>query len=201
MAKHEYLDITHLVVHSKLETNHFRLKDTSWEDLRFPAQGINPPGAVSDPDVESTTGFLLFDPSGTEVIAGVAQMPHSWKEGTSIYPHVHWCKTTSAAGNVLWQLDYEVVNNGSVATMAYGSQLQAPAAASSTPDSNTANKVLISGFGEAAMTGMTVSCLIIWKLSRIGGSDTYGADARLFELDFHYEIDSFGSNTEYTKGT
>jgi len=215
MAKYEYLDVTHLVVHDQLDAKGdvavtgtatlggLRLSDTSWEDLRFPVQAINPPGQASDPDVETTTGMLLFAAASTELVFGVAQMPHAWKEGTTIIPHVHWSKTTSAGGNVLWQLDYEVVANGAVATLAYGEQLQSVAAVTGTPDGDTANEVLISSFGDLAMTGKTVSCLIIWKLSRIGGdgTDTYGADARLFELDFHYEIDSFGSNEEYTKGT
>jgi len=64
----------------------FRLTDSVYDDLRFPAQGINPPGAASDPDLESTTGLLLFGTVGTETIADVAQMPHTWKEGTNIIP-------------------------------------------------------------------------------------------------------------------
>jgi len=179
----------------------FRLTETVWDDLRFPSQGINPPGAASDPDVESTTGLLLFAAAGTETIAGVAQMPHAWNEGTVIIPHVHWQKTTSAAGNVLWQLDYEVVSNGSVAAMDYGSQLQTATSVNGTPDNDTANEVLISSFSETAMTGKKISCLILWKLSRIGGdgTDTYGADARLLEFDIHYEINSLGSEEQFTK--
>ena len=179
-----------------------RLTDTSWDDLRFPAQGINPPGLVSDPDVETSTGLLLFDAASTEMIAGVAQLPHTWNEASTIRPHVHWQKTTSAAGDVLWQIDYEVVNNGDVAPMAYGEQLQAASVASGTPDNDTANELLITPLGDVAMTSKTLSCIVFWKLSRIGGdaADTYGADARLLEFDIHYEIDSFGSDDEFTKG-
>lgn len=179
----------------------FRLTNTSWDDLRFPAQGINPPGAASDPDLESTTGLLLFGTVGTETIAGVAQMPHTWKEGTAVVPHVHWQKTTSAAGNVLWQLDYEVVSNGAIAAMDYGTQLQVTESVDGTPDNDTANEVLISSFGEVAMTGEVISCLVFWKLSRIGGDalDTYGADARLLEFDIHYEVDAHGSDEQFTK--
>lgn len=59
-----------------------------WDDLRFPAQGINPAGAASPPAVDevltSFTGTLLFSGSQENVIAGVAQMPHSWSPGTWI---------------------------------------------------------------------------------------------------------------------
>ena len=48
-----------------------------WDDLRFPAQGINPIGAAGDPDRDSTTGLFLFDSGLTETLAGVSQMPHT----------------------------------------------------------------------------------------------------------------------------
>lgn len=60
-----------------------------WEDLRFPAQGINPAGSSAPPDVEALTGMLAFDNSADNMVGGVAQMPHSWKSGTAIEPHVH----------------------------------------------------------------------------------------------------------------
>ena len=179
-----------------------RLNDTSWDDLRFPVQGINPPGNVSDPDLESATGMQLFSSNSINTLAGVAQMPHKWKEGTTIQPHVHWQKTSSAAGNVLWRLDFEVVANGAVAAMDYGTSIDALTVATGTPDTNTANKCLISGFEpDIDMTDMKISTLILWKLSRIGddASDTYGGNARLLEFDIHYEIDSFGSNEPFTK--
>jgi len=176
---------------------------TRWDDLRFPAQAINPPGGASDADVEATTGLLLFAGNGTEVVFGVAQLPHSWREGSAIVPHVHWQKTTSAAGDVLWQRDYEVIANGETAAMDYGSQLQVSSPVAGTPDTDTANNVMISSFGEIDMTGQSVSCMVLWKLSRIGGdeADSYAADARLLEFDIHFQVDSHGSESEFTKQT
>jgi len=175
--------------------------DEAWDDLRFPAQAINPPGGVADADLDPNTGLLLYDAASTEVALGVAQMPHTWDEGTAIVPHVHWQKTTSAAGNVLWRLEYEIVENGDVAAMDYGTTLDAATVVLGTPDDNTANRVLISSFGEVDMTDKIISCLIFWKLSRIGGDalDTYGADARLVEFDIHYRKNAFGSQGQFTK--
>ena len=180
-----------------------RLTDTSWDDLRFPAQGIKLGGGASDPDVESTTSMFLFDAAGTETIAGIAQLPHAWKEGTDLDPHVHWQKTTSAAGNVLWRMEYEVINVNDVATMGYGSQVQSSTVNSLTPDDDTAHRALITDIGDITMTGKTFSCLVLWKVSRIGGDalDTYGGDARLLEFDFHYQLDSLGSEEEYSKSS
>ena len=174
---------------------------TQWDDLRFPSQGINPPGGVSDADVEATTGLLLFASNATELVAGVAQLPHAWREGSTIRPHVHWQKTTSAAGGVYWRLDYELVNNGETAAMDYGTSLGTGSVVGGTPDTDTANKVLISSFGGIDMKDYRISCLLLWKLYRVhdNASDTYGADARLIEFDIHYELDSFGSEKEFIK--
>ena len=51
------------------------------------------------------------------------------------------------------------------------------------------------------MSGHKLSCIIKWKVSRIGGdgTDTYAADAKLLEVDFHYQIGSIGSGEQFTK--
>ena len=172
-----------------------------WDDLRFPVSAINPPGQASDPDVEASTGMFLFDAGITELVYIVAQMPHSWREASTIVPHVHWQKTTSAAGNVLWRLEYEVVNNGDVAALDFGTSADVTTPVGGTPDNDTANECLISSFGSVAMNAKRISSLIFCKLSRIGGdaADTYAADARLIEFDIHYQVDSLGSGAEFTK--
>ncbi|KKM75012.1 hypothetical protein LCGC14_1394540 [marine sediment metagenome] len=174
--------------------------DYPWDDLRFPAQGINPPGAASDPDIETSTGLLLFSGTSTEIVAGAIVIPHTLAVDTLIDFHVHWQKTTSAGGNVLWRIDYEVVNNGDVATMAYGTQIQSTSPIAETPDNDTANEILITDIGDVDMTGKKLACMVLWKLSRIGGdgSDTYNSDARLLEMDIHYQKFSDGSYDEWT---
>jgi len=171
----------------------------AWDDLRFPATGINPPGAASDPTRNTTTGLLEFSDSATNIIAGVAQLPHTWKLESTLKPHIHWFGFTAPVGantDVVWQLDYEVVPiGGSWDGTTLSNTLQITEAV-------TEDVSLISEFGDIAMTGITsVSCLIIWKLSRLGGdaSDTYGSAATLAEFDIHYQIDTMGSNEEYVK--
>jgi hypothetical protein len=169
-----------------------------WEDLRFPAQGINPPGGVNDADVEATTGMLLFDAGSIEIAMGVAQMPHSWDEGTEIRPHVHWTPTNTNTGSVLWQLDYQIANPGEAFNFTDGwTTLQVLDAASGVSGTHQ-----IAAFGEIDMTGKRISCCIHWKLSRAADdeTDTYNEDARLIEFDIHYQNDrSGGSVQEFTK--
>lgn len=166
-----------------------------WDDLRFPVTAINPPGAASDPDVDATDGTLLFDASSTELVFVQVQMPHRWKLGSPIAPHVHWCKTTSAAGTVSWQLEYRWAEIGSVLS-AWSSSDEATLVVS---DGDTAEQHALSSFTQISPPANGVSSMFLMKISRVGGSDTYGADAKLLEFDIHYQIDSRGSDTEYVK--
>lgn len=171
-----------------------------WDDLRFPASGINPPGAVSDPDRDPDDGMLAFDAAATEVVAIQVIFPHNYKQGTTVRPHVHWMKTTSAAGDVKWRLEYKVFDPNEVLPGAW-TTLDVTSAAAGTPDTDTANKHLISEFGPIGLDSSGVAPALIMKLSRIGGdaADTYGADAKLIEFDIHYLIDTWGSGAEFIK--
>ena len=169
--------------------------EQNWDDLRFPATAINPPGQVSDPDIDVTDGTLLFDPAATEIIMGVAQMPHPWLEGSSLEAHIHWSPTDGAAGDVLWRFDYQWANIGDAFPGSWTSS-DTVAATTETDDDH-----LYTDLEEMAGVGKTFSSMIKWRLSRIGGDvlDTYAADAKLLELDFHYRIDSVGSGKELAK--
>ena len=168
-----------------------------WDDLRFAASVFNPIGAASDPDVENSSGLLLFDATSTEYYYVLAQMPHTWKVGSAIEPHVHWSPTTTDTGNVLWRLDYQVRNP--VGDTAFDftsgwSTLDVLAAAGGTMAPR------VSSFGSVNMTGFGISSLIVFRINRIGGdaSDTYAADARLYEFDLHYQQAQEGSRGQTT---
>lgn len=173
----------------------------SWDDLRFPATAINPPGAASDPGVEATTGCLLFDAASTELIYAMAQMPHHWKEGSTISPHVHWTKTTSADGDVAWRIRYRIIGIGDVGPADWTDGGTVYTTVTGTPDNDTAWEHLLTEFTDIELTGQTLSSCILFEVARIGGAteDTYGADARLLEFDVHYQVDSLGSEQEYIK--
>ncbi len=55
-----------------------------------------------------------FESVGTdneEEVFFSVQLPHNWKEGSAIYPHVHWSpQTTGHNGSVVWGLEYSWVN-------------------------------------------------------------------------------------------
>lgn len=167
-----------------------------WDDLRFPVTGISIGGFASPPDVQTDTGLLLFDTAAVETVGILAQMPHAWKQGSAIRPHVHWAKTTDAANGVVWSMRYKKFGVGDLqgAWSAIFTSTDIEAA-------DSTQKSMISTFPEIDMTGNTLSDLILIQLGRLvtDAGDTYGADALLYEFDIHYQIDSQGSRQEFIK--
>lgn len=168
--------------------------DGAWEDLRFPAQAINPAGAPNAATFDTTTypGTLLFVKNQDSHIAGVAQMPHSWQRGSEIHPHIHWSKTTAAAGTVKWQFRYVVVDIGEVAG-AYSAWGDHTVVVS---DADTAELHALSAFPDIDMSSVGESCMIFWELRRDVSEDTYAATVRLLEVDFHYQTNKLGTKDE-----
>jgi len=166
-----------------------------WEDLRAPATVINPPGVEADPDWDATNIGWLFDAGGIEILYIIFQVPHSYKEGSDLYPHVHWQPTSTNGGNVLWRIDYKWTN------------MDATDAGSTTPvellapGDGTVLKHQLDSFAVLDGTGKTISSILTIKLSRMGNDedDTYTGDALLKEFDIHYQVDTVGSRAELVK--
>jgi len=172
-----------------------------WDDLRFPAQAINPAGAVAAPAVDTTEsgfpGTLLFDAGTVEMIAGVAQIPHIWKVGSDLRPHIHWAKSTSAAGRVIWHFYYRVLRRRGAPDAWVGPIV----GVDELYTTDTAESEGITTFGNIPGSSLDLSQMLCWKIYRKAddAGDTYAADARLHEFDIHYQTDSHGSGAEFMK--
>ena len=173
------------------------------ENIRIPSTSINPPGQAADPDIEATTGLPLFDNSVTELVFAVIQMPYKWSLGTEIHPHIHWEKTTSAAGNVAWRIRYKHAPVAGVRDAAWTDLGIVTTPDQNTPDIDTADYQMITHFDEIDMTSKGVEHSILLEVSRVGGdaSDTYNDDARLIAIDVHIHMDAPGGIRENVKQT
>lgn len=162
-----------------------------WDDFRFPAQAINPPGIASDPTWDTTNIGWSFANGATKVIQMVAQMPHGWVEGSRIHPHIHWEPSTAATGNVLWRLQYRWRDEGDTAEALTTLDILAPA-------NGTALTLQRDFFPYVSGAGKEKSSILELQLSRIGGdtTDTFSGAAILKEFDIHYQLDSLGSSVE-----
>lgn len=168
-----------------------------WEDLRFPAQAVGP-GATA-PNWDSTyLGYKFVHNAGAnEEVQGVAQLPHRWREGSSIHAHIHWILTVNGAANedVKWDLLYRWVNIGG--TFGAWTTLEVTVDVSS----YSANDHLYSEWALIAGAGFTISSILDWRIQRdtADAADDHPQDVVLKEFDIHYQADAFGSWGEYNK--
>lgn len=172
-----------------------------WDDLRFPAQGIAIGVAVGDPDRQAETGLLLFDKDAIEAVGGIAQMPHSWQEGTELRPHVHVRSSTNPGGTgvVVWQLQYKFYNDTNDYLPAAYTTLTAVTLTLDDHVGGQPRASQILSLGSIDGAGKKASAILEWRLGRLAtaGEDTYDADCVLLEFDIHYLKNAFGSEQEF----
>jgi hypothetical protein len=164
-----------------------------WDDLRVPLVTGRVAGA-NVPSFEVLTGNTQawnFD-DGDEIFFTV-QMPHSWKIGSTIYPHLHWCPESSVdpSDNVGIGFEYEWVGIGDTFSGTITITRDVPTGVGS------ALKHLVHNFDEAGIDGSSitgVSSMLNCRFFRqAAGSDNYAGGIFALEVDFHYEIDTIGS--------
>jgi hypothetical protein len=183
---------------------------TVWEDLRIEptikASGSNDPTLTKWFDNGSgSRGVFLFDfddavTASQKEVSFQVQLPHAWK-GTTIHPHVHWIP--SAAGTSqrpVWGLEYNWTNVGQT----FGNTSIAYTTALVPNDTNlTQYGHYVSTFAGITPTSSQddISAVLCCRLFRRSGdaSDTYTGTCGLLYVDFHYEINTIGSRSEFTK--
>lgn len=153
---------------------------------------IGKPTAGGKPDYDYTNcGYLFPQNDASEILVVRAQMPHGWKQGSAIYPHVHWRQKANAAA--VFKIDYKWYNNGDAEPSEW-----------TTLPLDTYSYTYTSGtLGQISYsepidgTGKTISSILLIKLYR--EDNTYTGDALVDDFDIHLLMDSVGSNYEYVK--
>lgn len=171
---------------------------TIWQDINV--AGVELGAGAASPDLIAVNGTVLqvraFDGGATtEELFGVIELPHSYREGSDITAHVHWMPTTTGAGNVKWNIDYQWVNAGDTYANTV-TTVSATAAASTTAwDGTNTDIATITG------TGKTISSHFMFRLYRNPAdvADTYADDAALIVFGLHIEGDTIGSRGIITK--
>lgn len=181
---------------------------TRWDDLKVPVNAVKIKN-VTDPaywdSFLGNTALLWFKHKASDEndVVFTVQMPHAWKEGTDIFPHVHWTSKGTAPGNnrVTWGLEYTWVNVGDV----FPATATITGTTVATPNEGVIAlyEHVITPLGTNGIDGdgNKLSSMLVCRLFRNSSNtlDTYAHDAGLLEIDFHFQIDSDGSNQEYSK--
>ncbi len=198
-----------LTVSDLLSTKEFRLTDTVWDDSKFPATGVRIDSSSTRYSYNVYNGTVVFNNNArypNEPISMMDQMPHKWKAGTSIRPHIHWFQQSANEPN--WLILYKLLKKDTAITIetdftnhiALTKSHNAFTYVSGTLDQITA-------FPEIDMTGYALSDMIHYVLFRdttnasgeFAGADPSSQAEHLKEFDVHLEIDSLGSEEEFVK--
>ncbi|GAB4311415.1 MAG: hypothetical protein Kow00127_01420 [Bacteroidales bacterium] len=171
-----------------------------WDDLKVPVTATKSFGAkaptyfVFANDGVGSQGVYLwyFSPSQEQELFFTVQLPHSWKEGSTIEPHIHWTPySTGGSGNVVWGLEYtwaKVGDNFNYTDIITGT--------SAVP---TDIKHGICDLGSIDGTGKTYSSMLVCRVFRdaTNPADTYDDYVCLLEIDFHIQKTSLGTQNEF----
>lgn len=170
------------------------LNNPVFDDLHIPVTSVKVPAAKAPSWVDfKGTQVLGFGDQAVEaneeIVYFTVQLPHTWKEGSDLGAHVHWCVESAVTADVIWKLSYSWANiyglfpSETVTTITGSSEGgEAKHIISLLPTLDGSNKTLSS---------MLLCCLS--RNSSEAGDTLTDVDALLLEVDFHYQIHRFGS--------
>jgi hypothetical protein len=169
----------------------FAAGDTSGDiqdDLRVTIdKGLNSAQLGSLTGISGPEVWFFRNEAGTDAMSFTVQLPHTWKEGTTIYPHIHWIAKASASGNMKWNLDYSWANiDGTFSGVTTTSVVvNGPFTMNKQLMTNlTSGNVGISGSGK---TFSSILICRIWRNSN-DSQDTFSSDAGGLSMDFHISL-------------
>ena len=172
---------------------------TVFDDLRVPISSAKLLGN-SDPDWETFVGgtyALAFADNVDQEVFFSCQIPHGWKLGSNLNPHIHWSPDGTDTGSVTWKLEYAISDIS-------GTFTSSTTMSATDAGDGVDRKHQYVDLGDIDMSAYTetndVSIMLINRLWRdVDDGDDFSGDAFLLEIDFHYEIDTIGSRSEASK--
>lgn len=153
---------------------------------------------------DNTLDLYAFDGGNTlEQVFFTLQLPHCWKEGSTIYPHVHFSHTsTNSADSVarVVRFGFEYTWASIYATFGASNTIFLDSAAF-VPNTSQWKHLLCTNASGISGAGKTLSSMLICRLFRdpTDSVDTYPQDVAFLQFDIHFERDGFGSSLEYVK--
>ena len=184
---------------TSLASSIFPVVTTYWNQVFIPANRIRLPGAATDPGVDTDGNTLLFDASTNEIVFEHVELPRDRLDGTDVRFYVYWAKTTSASGDVAWDLDYKINAIAGVISGTWQSLASAVATPLST-DADTAEQVLLTYLDFLDTSTLSNGDLIQLRLTRnaTDSGDTYASDCRMLGILMTYNIANPGTTVEFT---
>lgn len=169
-----------------------------WDDIRIGVGALKFGGVGTDPAYATFMGTLNVKCFAVgEELQFETQLPHSYKEGSTLTCHAHW--TPLARGNeeisntVAWMVEYTAAADGATFPAIATLNLTDYVTGSDNLHERTP-EVSFSGYG------LGISSMIVGKIYR--AADTWASTSALpglLEMDFHFQMDTPGSVAIATK--
>lgn len=194
--KKDEIDISGVVIVNNIDTK--RLHNgkfdgsATWIDYSYPATTARQ-GVLSKPDFDYDSVGLLFPQNTTsEQIYITNVFNHNWKEQSTIYPHVHIRQNQNK--QAVFGMDYKWYNGLETEPGTWTRYTMSTYAGSYS--SGTFSNVVTNATGIDG-TGKYIGSIMQIKLFR--NDNVYVGDCLVDQFDIHVQIDSTGSETEFTK--
>jgi len=165
-----------------------------YDDWRWTGSAAAPPSSPAALAEVNATGIYAWEfTNGEALFFPDQQLPHDYKEGTDLIPHLHWMPSTTATYTGTWTL--EVIYHLSVAT---GTALSAKETTTIAFNSAMTAFQMQSANFSATLTGTNrkISSILHARLSLALSA---GASCFLNGLDAHYLKDRLGSTAATAK--
>jgi hypothetical protein len=184
-----------------------------WDDCLYQLVGQKLESPSSDIELSAAESAIVMEKTcayPTDYVTMTIQIPHRWRVGTAIYPHLHWWQEALAMPHLM--IGYRWQKQGAVKTTSW--TIAKHSSNSYTWSTGVLNQ--ITQFGSiAAPSGAGISDCIQFRIYRdvADDSDLWNVDATpvaevdvatqdnvyAVNFDIHYQVDSAGSLGEYTK--
>ena len=172
-------------------TNLSNITPVQYNDFAVSSTGLASGAFAPTLTVYNNTALYCY--AGTvrnEYSYASTELFHDWKEGTVLYPHIHTFTGVNTQSNYTFKLDYTLYDsNHSVNGVTFvnisnnGNMLL----------SNFVNNINASSFKIGSVLGFTITRL------QDNAYDTYTGCVGVSQVSVHYEIDSLGSSSLFTK--
>ncbi len=176
----------------------------AWDDMRVSLASAKIPAAnfpdwvkIKD-DGAGSVGIYGYAFADGEYAFLTTQISHRYKEGTLVYPHIHFMTTTnvSPADNFGIGLEYAWMNVGDTLS---ATTLVTQVVSTGVNSSYKEQKVNIPPAGIDG-TGKKISSMFLCRLYRYAASvDNYAGDVIITDFDLHYQTDGLGSTNVTSK--
>lgn len=170
------------------------LNTALWENLRCPLDavpggGLSPNWAQFRDDGAGSVGVYAwhFQKIGSPDVAFSLQMPHGYKRGTNINPHLHVAPVDGNAGKIKFGLEYTCADVDTAFGITTTVYVEVDAA-------GVAYQHQLMDFGEIAVCFNRAAGIFMGRLFRdntvVGNYDN---DVAGLELDLQYQVNTMGS--------